>query len=130
MVVTAGADGAVIVVNHADGVLRSTGARVCPFFAHPHPSPLPLLPPHISPLTPKNINTRQSRSTACTKWTTTRLPTHTASRTISSLNLNRLISCSMVNRAIRRVAVGVEKAKKVEKARIGGIQRLGRGHQR
>ncbi|OWZ36086.1 transcription factor C subunit 6 [Cryptococcus neoformans var. grubii Br795] len=27
MVVTAGADGAVIVVNHADGVLRSTGAR-------------------------------------------------------------------------------------------------------
>lgn len=36
MVVTAGADGAVIVVNHADGVLRSTGARVCPFFSPPH----------------------------------------------------------------------------------------------
>lgn len=33
MVVTAGADGALIMVNHADGVLRSTGARVM-FLVH------------------------------------------------------------------------------------------------
>lgn len=31
MVTTASADGAVIMVNHIDGVLRSTGARVRPF---------------------------------------------------------------------------------------------------
>lgn len=30
MVTTASADGAVIMVNHIDGVLRSTGARVRP----------------------------------------------------------------------------------------------------
>lgn len=67
---------------------------------------------------------RQSPSTACTKSTTTRLPIHTASRTISYPNLSRLISCSMVN---RRVARERERRGKTQTRRI---QRSGRGRPR
>lgn len=86
MVTTASADGAVIMVNHIDGVLRSTGARVRPF------------PPLLSPLFLLNIllmRDRQSRWIGCTKWSIMGLSIRIASRMIFCPRRSCLMSCSM-----------------------------------